>query len=81
MKFRKTGINAVKAEEGFTVCRKNRFELEYCEAGKCISIEVEPGDGLAIYVSSINLDAENKKRVINNICEALRFLKIDYVLD
>jgi hypothetical protein len=81
MKFRKIGINAAEAEEGFSVCRKSRYELEYCEAGKSISIEVEPGEGLAIYTSSLKLDTENKKRVIKNICAALEFLKIEYVID
>lgn len=76
--FRKVGVNAAESSTGFVVSRKNRFELEYTENGETINIEVEPGDGLAIYVSSLRHN--NRDQIIKNICAAMAFLGTKYVL-
>lgn len=67
------------------------MELRYTESGKSLIVEVEPGDGLAVYTSTITgwqtpheaepFTASDKTRVIANIAEALRFLGVDFVLD
>lgn len=80
MKFKKIGANEAESNEGFIVRRNSRCELEYIEAGKSIFIEVEPGEGLAVYISSLNIDAKEKERIAKNISSALKFLNIDYLL-
>jgi hypothetical protein len=67
------------------------MELRYTESGKSLIVEIEPGDGLAVYTSTItgwqaphdaeSFTASDKTRVIANIAEALRFLGVDFVLD
>ena len=79
MGFKKIEINAVQSDDGFVVKRKSRFELEYTEKEEKIIIEVEPGKGLAIYVST--LECDDKKRIVKNICDALDYMKVDYILD
>jgi hypothetical protein len=79
MTFRKPGVNTAESVEGFIVRRKSRFELEYYENGKGIIVEVEPGEGLAIYASSMRND--DKQRIIKNIGTALDFLGIKYILE
>jgi hypothetical protein len=66
------------------------MELKYTEGNHSITIEVEPGDGLAIYQSSVSgwnspnendgLSNEDRQRIIHNVCVALDFLKVAYVL-
>jgi len=80
MNFNRTGINSVESDEGFSVRRKSRFEIEYCESDKCMIVDVEPGEGLAIYTSSIKVNNVEKDRIINNICASLDFLDIDYII-
>jgi hypothetical protein len=76
--FKKIGVNAAESNTGFVVRRKSRFELEYIENGETVNIEVEPGDGLAIYVSS--LKRSGSEQIIKNICAAMDFLGTKYVL-
>jgi hypothetical protein len=78
MGFKKIEINAVQSDDGFVVKRKNRFELEYTEKENKIVIEVEPGKGLAVYVST--LECDDKERIVKNICDALDYMKVDYLL-
>lgn len=88
--FTRLGPNSAQSSEGFRVERAGRMELKYTEDNHAITIEVEPGDGLAIYQSSIVswnppnendvLSNEDKQRIIHNVCAALDFLKVDYVL-
>jgi hypothetical protein len=66
------------------------MELKYTEGTRSLVIEVEPGDGLAIYRSSITswnppheadvLTDDEGRRIIHNICAALDFLEVPYVL-
>ncbi len=89
--FTKLGPNSVKSDEGFTVSIAKRYELEYKREGKRVLVEIEGGDGIAIYVSSIkwwetendkeNISKEEKAQIIKNICDALTFLKIKYVIE
>jgi len=88
--FTQLGPNAAQSTEGFKVERTGRNHLKYSESNRSILIDVEPGDGLAIYTSSISVwsggsEAErvNKmdiERIIKNVCEALDFLKTPYVV-
>jgi len=88
--FTKLGPNSVKSDEGFTVSRISRDEIEYKIDNKRLLIEVEPGDGLAIYPSTIEwwetegdkeyVSKEEKAQILKNICDALDFLKIKYVI-
>ena len=79
MDFKKIGINAVRSNTGFIVKRTNRFELEYIDKNNKISIEVEPGKDLALYVSFLEID--NKERIVKNVCQALDYMKVAYTLD
>jgi hypothetical protein len=89
--FTKLGPNSVKSDEGFTVSILKRYELEYKTEGKRVLVEIEGGDGVAIYKSSIEWwetggDKEyvtkgEKAQIIKNISDALTFLKIKYVIE
>jgi len=88
--FTKLGPNSVKSDEGFTVSIVKRYELEYKTENKRVLIEIEGGDGLAVYESSIEwwetegekeyISKRQKTKIIKNICAALDFLKIKYVI-
>ncbi len=79
MGFNKIEVNAAQSDAGFTVRRKSRFEIEYIEKKRIIIIGVEPGKGLAVYISTLQCD--DKERIVKNVCDALDFLKVDYILD
>jgi hypothetical protein len=89
--FTKLGPNSVKSDEGFTVSIAKRYELEYRTEGKRVLVEIEGGDGLAVYESSIEwwetegdkeyVSKEERAQIIKNICDALTFLKIKYVIE
>jgi hypothetical protein len=89
--FTKLGPNSAKSDEGFMVSRISRDELEYKIGSKRLLVEVEPGDGLAIYPSTIvwwetegekeYVSKRQKAKIIKNICDALDFLKIKYVIE
>lgn len=83
--FSRIGPNAVKSTDGFSVSRTTRNSIRYTEGQREIDIEVEPGDGLAIYKSSITawthggyrepVLSHEVTRVIENLCAALEFLE------
>lgn len=89
--FTKLGPNSVKSDEGFTVSRISRDDIEYKIGSKRLLVQVEPGEGLAIYPSTIEwwetegdkeyISKEEKAQIIKNICDALTFLKIKYVVE
>lgn len=89
--FTKLGPNSVKSNEGFTVSIIKHYELEYKTESKRVLVEIEGGDGLAVYESSIEwwetegdkeyVSKEEKAQIIKNICDALTFLKIKYVIE
>jgi hypothetical protein len=66
------------------------MELKYTEGNRSLIIEVEPGEGLAVYRSSISVwsppnegepvGGDERERIIRNICAALDFLHVPYVL-
>lgn len=88
--FTRLGPNSVQSLEGFRVERTGRMELKYTEGNRSLLVEVEPGDGLAIYRSSISgwnppnegdaISNEERQRIVRNICAALDFLQVPYVL-
>ena len=87
--FTKLGPNEVQSKDGFSVKRTHRYEVIYCEDGKTLKIEVEPGDGLAIYKESMEwlppnqhdfLSDKDKKRILTNISKAFDFLEIDHII-
>jgi hypothetical protein len=89
--FRQTGPNAAESADGFTVRRVSRNTIEYAEGNRKTLIEVEPGDGLAIYRQSLErwesprtdepLDNLKKAEIIHRVCAAMDFLGIRYVLE
>lgn len=90
--FKKIGPNEAESSEGFVVRRTGRFELLYCEADRESSIEVEPGEGLAVYVSSIRswrlqdgsnaqITSEERAQITKRVSEALAFLEIIFVIE
>ncbi len=88
--FTKIDANRVISDEGFEVKRISRNHIEYKEGTRKLMIEVELGDGLAIYISPIyswTYPEENeiikKKKlgiITRNISKALDFLNIKYVI-
>lgn len=72
--FKKIWPNGVKSDKGFSIRRTDRFELEYKEYGKTLIIEVDPGDDMVVYTSTIkqwkppneleNITKEDKQRII-----------------
>ena len=88
--FKKTWPNGVKSDSGVSIRRTDRFELEYKEHERTLVVEVEPGDGLAVYTSTIKqwkpphdsetISQEDKHRIINNIKAAMDFAEWKYVL-
>jgi len=89
--FKQLGPNSAESSDGFKVERTGRNELRYSEGVRSVIIEVEPGNGLAIYTSSIStwiiggateqIHREDANRIISNVCEALDFLKTPYVVE
>lgn len=89
--FKQLGPNSVQSDEGYTVSIIKRFELEYNAEGKRLIVEIEPGESLAIYASSIEwwgteggkeyVSKKKKALIIKNICQALDFLKIKYIIE
>lgn len=88
--FTRLGPNSAQSTDGFRVERIGRMELKYSEGSRSVTVEVEPGDGLAIYRGTItswnpphnddSLTGEDMARIIRNICAALEFLGTEYVL-
>ncbi len=84
-------INEVESDEGFSVKRTTRHSLEYRTQGKSLVIEVEPGDGLAIYRNSIGwwqagqssdpVTNEERESILVNISRALSFLGVRYLIE
>jgi hypothetical protein len=88
--FARTGPNAAESSEGFSVRRVSRTALEYRCGIRQLEIEVEPGDGLAVYGPSVRawlpphqaevLSTDERVQVLSRVSEALRFLHIDHVV-
>ena len=90
--FKQIGPNEAASSEGYRVKRSGRFELQYIEEERKVSVEVEPGDGLAIYTSSIKhwemndgsgtaVSSEESAEIVERISEALNFLNTKYIID
>jgi hypothetical protein len=85
-----TKINpqGVKSDKGFVVQFTGRFELQYIENDRSLSIIVEPGPTETIYIESIEtwrppfetdiIPVARKAQIKKNIEEALDFLGIKY---
>lgn len=85
--FIQTGPNQVISDEGYSVKRTKRHELSFAQADKYIFVEVEPGEGLAIYESSISewssgekISPDEKKAILEKISRALDFLNTKHVI-
>lgn len=88
--FKKLGPNSAQSSEGFTLERIGRGQIKYIEGPRFVIIEVEPGDDLAIYKSSLSgwvvkgeleyISKEDSERIIRNVCNALDFLKTPHVV-
>lgn len=88
--FTRLGPNSAQSPDGFRVERVGRMELRYTEGSHSLVVEVEPGEGLAVYASSISvwdppnerdvLDNSDRRRIVRNLCAALEFLEVPYVL-
>ena len=84
------GPNWVGSSEGYALRRTGRTSLLYSEGGKELSVEVEPGDGLAIYVQTVvswrpphqdePLRSTDRQRIVARILEALRHMGIEAIL-
>ncbi len=89
--FKKVGPNEVESDEGFSVKRTARHSLEYRAQGKSVVVEVEPGDGLAVYRASIGawqagqssgpVTKEERESMLVNISRALTFLRIKHLIE
>jgi len=90
--FKQLGPNEAASTEGYSIKRAGRFELLYTEGERKISVEVEPGDGLAIYTSSISywkmndgseveVTSEELEKVVARISKALNFLNTEHVIE
>ena len=85
------GANAIQSSDGFSV-RISSNELLYSEHGKAIRIEIEPGDGLAVYASTIKMwenedeseiepvSSDDQTRIVENISNALIALGIRFAI-
>lgn len=84
------GPNSAQSSDGFRVERTGRMELTYTEGRRTLLVEVEPGDKLAIYRSSITnwspphetdtINVDERQRIIRNICTLLEFLQVPHIL-
>ena len=90
----KIGPNAVRSTIGFTVSLVGRSKIVYTEGDKTLTVSAEMLVGnidFVIYTklikswaapfSSESIDADEKERIIKNICDAFDFMGITYELD
>jgi hypothetical protein len=85
----KLGPNWVESSDGYSVRRTRRMSLTYREGDKEMEIEVEPGDGLAVYSQTIRqwrpphdqetVTEADRDRILSHVVEAFRFLGVDVV--
>jgi hypothetical protein len=81
------GPSWVESSDGYTVRRTNRTELIYTEGERTVVVEVEPGDGLAVYAQTIKewkepfedepLTAADRERILSRIMEALAHMDVN----
>src|SRR5262249_46502596 len=87
--YKTLGPNWVESSDGFSVRRTNRSTVVYREGDREARIEVEPGDGLAVYGQTIQgwnpphdgepFTAADKQRVLSRVLDALRQMGIDAI--
>jgi hypothetical protein len=66
------------------------MELRYEEDGRSLFIEVEAGDGLAVYAQTISgwdpphhgekISADKKTEILQNVGAALEYMNVKYVI-
>ena len=87
--FERVGPNEAKSDSGFSVRRSGRNDLIYTDQGHRLVVEVEPGDGLAVYMSQVtawaepsdeSISTEKKIEIRENIASALTYLGIRHVM-
>jgi archaellum biogenesis ATPase FlaH len=91
-----TWINkqGVKSEKGFIVQSVDRFTIEYREASKIISVDVERGflsdnklcvnihlDSFRKWNDGTSIPEEKQKQILQNFIEALKFQDIEVNID
>lgn len=79
MRFTESGPNRLaSANPAFIVARINRHTMQYVENEEVVDIEVEPGDGLAIYMATAisshgEVDEARRAIIAERIEAAMRF--------
>jgi hypothetical protein len=84
--YKSLGPSWVESSDGYTVRRTNRTELIYTEGDREVDVEVEPGDGLAVYAQTISewkapfgdhpLTATDRQRILTRIMDALAHMGV-----
>jgi len=87
---RRTGPSGVEFSKEFSLRIVSRTLLRYEESERVLHVEVEPGRGLAVYLSSAGhwqpphseeaLTAEDWRRIGANIARGLGFLRVRHIL-
>ena len=82
--FKIIGPNEVESDLGYSVRRADRFLLIYAEGDHVLHIEVEPGDGLAIYSSTLRswlppydnevVGVREREQILARIVDALHYM-------
>lgn len=90
MAFVKLNLGSAESTDGFRVERIAPHDLRYSEGGRTLRVQIEPGvgAGVAIYEDSISswgryewITVEERRRIVANICAALEFLGVDYLVE
>ena len=89
-KFQLLGPNHAAAPD-FAVCRVDRHTLRYTDGDHVLDIEVEAGQGLAVYLSAVQtwqppfevetISPPKREEIAERIGAALRFMRIDHVIE
>lgn len=87
----KTGPSSVRSDTGFEIKFAGFHKMEYHEGERILSVEIERGQQMGVYVSGITewlppnqripLTKVDKHRIIENIKDALNLLEIQYELE
>ncbi len=76
--FIRSGPNSATSSEGYSVSRTERCVLQYTEGERLLIVEVELGEQLAVYASS--LSCGDRDLIVDRIGKALDFLGVPHVI-
>ena len=89
--FKTLGPNWVESSDGYSVRITGRLTLLYAEGDRQVDVEVEPGEGLAVYAGSIEgwnppfeedpLTASDRRRIVARIVDGLAHMGVKAVVD